>query len=83
MSLYPGRPRGPVVATDPLIRAVLEAVDKSGLDDGWIAKRAGISRNELSRWRSGVNSPRVRSISYVLAAIGAHAVVIDNNARQK
>lgn len=76
---HPGKPRGPIRTNDPITRAVLEAVEKSGMHDYVITKRAGINKNEISSWRIGQREPKAYRLSYVLEVIGAHIEIIDNN----
>jgi len=77
-----GGQKKPIRTTDPVARKLMEFVDASGLDDQWIAKRAGIPKNALSVWRAGTQVPNVRSMSWVLEAIGADIEIIDRNGRK-
>lgn len=79
-----GRPKGPNKATTPLMRSVIDAIDRSGFDDAYVAKRAGIGKNEISNWRTGYRgNPTVIRLSWVLEAIGHSAVIVDDKERQR
>lgn len=75
-------PQLPLKSADPVTFAVMEAVDRSGLDLRWVAKRAGVHVNQLRDWRSGRSSANARSLGYLLEAIGATFAVTDINARK-
>lgn len=66
---------------DPTARKLVEFIDESGLEDQWIAKRAGVPKNAISMWRTGKQTPNVRSMSYVLEAIGADIEIIDRRGK--
>lgn len=72
------RPRGPIMTDNMILKAVLEAIEKSKLDDVWIVKRAGVSKNLISRWRTGGVESQVRLVSYVIEAIGHQVVIMDD-----
>lgn len=78
---YPPR-RGALQAADPVTQAVMLAVDQSGLDLDWVAKRSGINRNMILDWRRGRSSANAKSLSYILEAIGATVTVTDVNAKK-
>lgn len=75
-----GRPKGPNRAHDPLTRAVVAAVDRSGLEQAWVSRRAGLPKDTLSRWRTGMETPRAASLALVLEAIGLDLRIVDRNA---
>jgi transcriptional regulator with XRE-family HTH domain len=75
---HPGRPKGPIKTKNPMVRAVLEAVDRAGYTDIYIANRAGLESNELSRWRTGeYDNPGVIRICWVLEALGMQFWIVD------
>lgn len=81
---HPGRPKSAIRAKNRIMRSVIEAVDRSGFTDSYIAARAGIGKNELSNWRAGYRgNPSVLRLSWVLEAIGAEIEIIDRNERKK
>lgn len=69
------RKRGSIRHTDPLVRQVLQAVERSGLLDKQIVSLAGVNGNELAAWRRGERMPTLPRMSKVLAVIGAELVV--------
>jgi len=76
---HTGRPKGPIKTKNPLVRAVLEAIDRAGYTDQYVARRAGLGKNELSNWRRGQHdNPTVIRIAWTLTAIGAQVWVVDN-----
>ena len=75
-----GRQKGPNKATDPITRAVIDAIDATGLEQAWICRRAGIGKNTISRWRIGLETPNARMLSYVLEAVGLDFHIGDPNA---
>lgn len=75
------RPRGPILQKDPTTKKLIEFIDSSGLDDQWIAKRAGIPKNRISVWRSGAQAATARSMSWVLEAMGAEIEIIDRRGK--
>lgn len=76
---HPGRPKGAIRTKNPLVRAVLEAIDRAGYTDSFIAVRAGLGKNELSNWRRGEHdNPTVARLCWVLESIGAQVWVVDN-----
>lgn len=66
---------GPIRTTEPLVRQVLEAVERSGLLDKQIVSLAGVNGNELAAWRRGERNPTLMRMSKVLAVVGAELVV--------
>lgn len=64
-------------AADPITRAVIDAVDRSGLLDVDIAEKAGVSQRLLHIWRSGRCSATCANASYVLEAVGARFTVTE------
>lgn len=79
-----GRPPGPNRARDPLTRAVLDALDRNPRGtNAWLAKRAGIGRNEISRWRMGTYTPSAYALWLVMEAAGLGFEIIDNRMRIK
>lgn len=72
------RPRNPISTDNLILKAVLEAIERSKLDDAWITKRAGVSKNLISRWRNEGVESQVRLVSYVVEAIGHHVVVMSD-----
>lgn len=77
------RPRTPIKTNNMILVAVLEAIEASKLDDVWIVKRAGVSKNLISRWRTGGTESQVRLVSYVIEAIGHRVVIMDEAEHQK
>lgn len=75
-------PQLPNRAADPLTWAVMDAVDRSGLDLRWVAKRAGLHVNQLRDWRAGRSSANARSLGYLLEAVGSVVTVTDVNAKK-
>jgi hypothetical protein len=75
-----GGQKQPNRQNDPTARKLVDFIDASGLDDYWIVKRAGVPKNAISMWRSGKQTPNMRSMSYVLEAIGAEIEIRDKNA---
>lgn len=72
-----GRTPRPPKARDRLTQAVLEAIEKTGLDDEWVTRTAGIGRNEMSRMRNGAVSPNASTLDKVLEACGLTMTIDD------
>ncbi len=66
-----GRPRGERRTTNPLTCAVLDAIERSGLDDKWIAAKAGLPKGTISNWRLDRTTPNGNQIAWVLTVLGA------------
>jgi transcriptional regulator with XRE-family HTH domain len=75
---HKGRPKGPNKAKDHITRVVIDALDATGFDQAWLCRRAGLSKDTLSRWRSGMENPRTFSLSLILVAAGLGFKVIDS-----
>lgn len=77
MVRHAGRPKADVAAADAVTQVVVEAIDAAGFDDGYVARRAGIGRNELSRWRHGHASPSAASLAAAAQACGFEVFIRD------
>lgn len=74
-----GRPRGPNMASDPLTRAVMDAVDRTQMSQGHVIEKAGWPRASYSRWRTGRSGAPAAALADILEAIGADFVIVDRN----
>lgn len=72
-----GRPALPATASDPLVRAVADAMRRSGLNQKQIAARAGVHELTISNLRrpDKGRSVHASTLSYVLQALGATVTV--------
>lgn len=60
----------PARAASPLVRALFDIIDRSGLSYGQIAKKAGVSVVTLSYWKHGKNAPRWVDFENVAGVVG-------------
>lgn len=74
-----GRARGPNQAKDPITRAMIDMVDRSGMTDAFVARRAGVSLTQMSHYRLGHQTPSAAKCSFILEALGATFHVEDDN----
>ena len=71
------RPRKPIAANvDPLTRAVLEAVERSGCTQKSLAGKAGYDDRTIVTARQGHRTPSARTLSDLLLALDARFVVL-------
>lgn len=54
----------------PLVRKIIAAMDASGWTYGEIAKKSGVHRVTISRWKQGVASPLLTDLESVVQVIG-------------
>lgn len=60
----------------PLMRAIMQAIDDSGLRLQDIADRAGVSVSRIKAWRGGKQAPTLTSLEAVLEVV-EHRIVIE------
>lgn len=65
----PGAARKPCRSTDPEVIAVMKAIDRSGLTDGEVADRSGVSSTAIQSWRAGRNNPNPNFLEWVREAV--------------
>lgn len=57
------------LASNPETRAILDMIDESGWSDASVAKRAGIARFTISRWRQGKHAADSFLVSCIREAL--------------
>jgi len=57
---------------DSYVASVLERIDRSGLSDSEIVRRAGIAWTTLSRIRTGKQSPTIRTVDKIEDVLDKH-----------
>ena len=70
-----GRPKSAVTANDPITQQLIELIDAIGYDDGEVARRAGIRREEIGRYRRGVSGPRTHTLHNIINALGLECII--------
>ena len=70
----------PTRAASPLVRALFDIIDRSGLSYGQIAKKAGVSVVTLSYWKHGKNAPRWVDFENVAHVLGYEITIQERDA---
>ena len=70
----------PARAASPLVRALFDAIDRSGLSYSQIAKKAGVSVVTLSYWKHGKNAPRWVDFENVAHVLGYEITIQERDA---
>lgn len=65
-------PRPPM----PIVQEISTAIADRQLTHEWIAKRAGVSNQTISRWRTGRNSPSLFEFECVAQVLGYRVVLV-------
>lgn len=76
---HTGRARGPNRAKDPITRAMVDMIDRSGYTDKFVADRAGVAVVQMMHYRAGNQTPGAATVAWILGALGASFRVEDDN----
>lgn len=71
----------PVRSKEPLVRALFRHMELNGHKISDVAERAGVSADILSKWRSGLHSPRLDLFVAVCESCGMSLSAMSNTKR--
>jgi hypothetical protein len=80
MTMHPARAKNgnykPVKAKEPLVKQMLEIIDRQPESDFMLSIHIGTSHQTISCWRSGRNEPRLDIFQAVLNYLGYELKIV-------